>query len=72
MLIPDLIYMSMILTMAIIAFLREGRGNKLSSELMFFRSYFIYDFEQSLGCYKFYRALALATVLIMSTYTFKQ
>lgn len=72
MLVPVLIYMTVILTMSITAFLREGRVIKTSYHLVFLGAIFFIVSDSILAVNKFYEALPFANVLIMLTYALAQ
>jgi uncharacterized membrane protein YhhN len=72
MLIPVLIYMLVILTMAITAFWRNASVGKWSYVLVFFGALFFMMSDSLLAINKFHTALPLANVSIMLTYALAQ
>jgi|UniRef100_UPI00404B57A0 uncharacterized membrane protein YhhN len=72
MLIPVLIYMLVILTMAISAFWRNKTVGKLSYVLVFFGALFFMMSDSLLAINKFHTALPLSNVSIMLTYALAQ
>ena len=72
MLIPVLIYMLVILTMAITAFWRNNSVGKWSYALVFFGALFFMMSDSLLAINKFHTALPLSNVSIMLTYALAQ
>lgn len=72
MLIPVLIYMLVILTMAITAFWRNNSVGKWSYVLVFFGALFFMMSDSLLAINKFHTALPLSNVSIMLTYALAQ
>lgn len=72
MLIPVVIYMGVILAMATSAFLRKGIVSKHSYNLVFIGAIFFMISDSILALNKFYQAIPLANILIMTTYALAQ
>ena len=72
MLIPVLIYMLVILTMAITAFWRNNSVGKWSYVLVFFGALFFMMSDSLLAINKFHTTLPLSNVSIMLTYALAQ
>ncbi len=72
MLLPVLIYMAVILTMSIVAFLRKGKVSETSYHFVFLGSILFMVSDSILALNKFYRELQFAHILIMLTYAFAQ
>ena len=72
MLIPVVIYMAVILTMATCAYLRKDVVNKHSYNLVFIGAICFMISDSILALNKFYEAIALANILIMTTYALAQ
>lgn len=72
MLIPVLIYMLVILTMAITAFWRNNSVGKWSYVLVFFGALFFMMSDSLLAINKFYTSLPLSNISIMLTYALAQ
>lgn len=72
MMIPVIIYMLVILTMATAAYLRKGSVNELSYKLIFFGAILFMISDSLLAINKFYMPLLLADISIMITYALAQ
>ena len=72
MLIPVMIYMIVILAMATSAFVRKGIVNKYSYNFVFIGAIFFMISDSILALNKFYEAIPLANILIMTTYALAQ
>lgn len=72
MLVPVLIYMTVILTMSTTAFLRQGRVTEISYHSVFLGAILFMVSDSLLALNKFYQALPLANILIMLTYALAQ
>lgn len=72
MLIPVFIYMIVILTMSISAFLRKGRVSNLSYILVFLGAILFMVSDSILALNKFYIAVPFSSILIMLTYAMAQ
>lgn len=72
MLIPVIIYMLVILSMATSAYLRKGEVSKLSYSLIFAGAIFFMISDSLLALNKFYKPLPLADISIMLTYALAQ
>jgi uncharacterized membrane protein YhhN len=70
--VPVLIYMTVILTMSITAFLREGRVPKMSYHFVFLGAVLFMVSDSLLALNKFYEVLPLANIIIMLTYALAQ
>lgn len=71
-LIPVIIYMLVILTMAVTAFLRKGNVSKSSFNLVFFGAIFFLISDSLLALNKFYEPMASSGVTVMLTYGIAQ
>lgn len=72
MLIPVLVYMLVILSMATTAFLRKNKVNTLSYNLVFLGALFFMISDSLLAINKFYRPIPLSNISIMVTYALAQ
>ncbi|WP_282044096.1 lysoplasmalogenase [Winogradskyella flava] len=72
MLIPVIIYMIVILSMATSAFLRQGNVNLLSFKLVFIGAIFFMISDSILALNKFYQPIPISNVSIMITYALAQ
>lgn len=72
MLIPVVVYMLVILSMAITSFLREGKVSKMSYNLVVIGAVLFMVSDSILAINKFYGAVAFANVSIMLTYALAQ
>lgn len=72
MLLPILLYMFVILTMATSAFLRQGSVSKISFSLVFIGAILFLISDSLLAINKFYAPLPLSHISIMFTYAFAQ
>ncbi|SDH35206.1 lysoplasmalogenase [Winogradskyella thalassocola] len=72
MLIPVIIYMLVILSMATAAYLRKDKVNILSYGLVFFGALFFLVSDSILALNKFYEPLAYSNISIMVTYALAQ
>lgn len=72
MLVPVLIYTTVILTMSITAFLREGKVTNISYHFVFLGAILFMVSDSLLALNKFYEALPLANILIMLSYALAQ
>lgn len=71
-LIPVIIYMLVILTMAVTAFLRKGNVSKPSFNLVFFGAIFFLISDSLLALNKFYKPMTSSGVTVMLTYGIAQ
>ncbi|MEZ4802399.1 MAG: lysoplasmalogenase [Gelidibacter sp.] len=72
MLVPVLIYMLVILTMATTSFLREGKVPKMSYGFVFLGAILFMVSDSFLAINKFHQAFTYANIIIMLTYGFAQ
>jgi len=72
MLIPVILYMLIILTMAITAWLRKGAVSKLSYLLVFIGALLFVVSDSTLALNKFYQTVPQSHIIIMSTYALAQ
>jgi len=72
MLVPVIIYMIVILSMATSAFLRKGMVNNLSYNLVFVGAIFFMISDSILALNKFYQPLPFSNISIMLTYALAQ
>ncbi|HMC02367.1 MAG TPA: lysoplasmalogenase [Flavobacteriaceae bacterium] len=72
MLIPVIIYMSVILTMATMAFLRQGSVSNMSYNLVFFGAILFLISDSLLALNKFYSPFSFADISIIFTYGLAQ
>ena len=72
MLIPVLMYMTVILTMSATAFLRKGMVSKRSYNLVFLGAILFMISDSILALNKFYTAMPLSNISIMLTYALAQ
>ncbi len=72
MLIPVFVYMLVILGMATISFLREGKTSKTSYNFVFFGAILFMISDSLLAINKFYETFLFANVLIMLSYALAQ
>lgn len=72
MLIPVIVYMIVILSMAVTAFLRQHTVNNLSYKLVFAGAIFFMISDSILALNKFYQPLPLSNISIMLTYALAQ
>ena len=72
MLMPVLVYILVILTMATTAYLRENMVNKLSYSLIFLGALFFMVSDSILALNKFYHPIPLSNISIMFTYALAQ
>lgn len=72
MLVPVVIYMIVILSMATSAFLRKGMVNNLSYNLVFVGAIFFMISDSILALNKFYQPLPFSNISIMLTYALAQ
>lgn len=72
MIIPVLIYMLIILTMSTAAFLRRGKVNAISFNLVFFGAILFMISDSLLALNKFYEPLPWSNISIMLTYALAQ
>ncbi len=72
MLVPVMVYILVILTMAWTSFLREGKVPKTSYNFVVFGAILFMASDSILALNKFYQALPFANILIMSTYALAQ
>jgi uncharacterized membrane protein YhhN len=71
-LIPVIIYMLVILTMAVTAFLRKGKVSKTSFNLVFLGAIFFLISDSLLALNKFYEPMASSGITVMLTYGIAQ
>lgn len=71
-LVPVVIYILVILTMVVTAWLRKGLVPKLSHNLVFIGALLFMISDSVLALNKFYQALPYAHIIIMSTYALAQ
>jgi uncharacterized membrane protein YhhN len=71
-LVPVIVYMLVILTMVITAFLRHDSVSKLSYNLVFLGAVFFITSDSLLALNKFYEPFQYASILIMLTYAMAQ
>lgn len=72
MIIPVLMYMIVILTMAAIAFLRVGRVTKISHHWVLLGAIFFLISDSILAIYTFHKSIPLAGIFIMTPYALAQ
>lgn len=72
MLIPVVVYMAIILSMATTAYLRKGCANNRSYNLVFIGAIFFMISDSILALNKFYQAIPLSGILIIVTYALAQ
>ena len=72
MLVPVIVYMLVILTMVITAFLRHTRVSKMSFNLVFLGAIFFITSDSLLALNKFYEPFETAGIFIMLTYAIAQ
>lgn len=72
MLVPVVIYMLVILTMGLLAYLRKGSVNKISFTLVFYGALFFMLSDTILAINKFYYNIPLSSIFILSTYSIAQ
>lgn len=71
-LIPVIIYMLVIVTMAVTAFLRKGKVSKTSFNLVFFGAIFFLISDSLLALDKFYEPMSSSGITILLTYGIAQ
>ena len=69
---PVIVYMMVILTMVITAFLRNESASKMSYNLVFLGAIFFITSDSLLALNKFYKPFETAGILIMLTYAIAQ
>ena len=72
MLLPVMLYMLIILTMTIFAYLRQGRTVKLSYQFVLLGAFLFLVSDSILALNKFYKPLAYSNITIMLTYALAQ
>lgn len=72
MLIPVLVYMTVILTMSATAFLRKGQVSNISYKLVFLGAVLFMVSDSVLAMNKFYAPVPLSSIVIMLTYALAQ
>lgn len=72
MLMPVLVYMTVILTMSITAFLRKGKVTKISYHFVFLGAVLFMISDSILALDKFHAAIPFSSILIMLTYAMAQ
>ena len=72
MLLPVMLYMLIILTMTIFAYLRQGRTVKLSYQFVLLGAFLFLVSDSILALNKFYKPLAYSHITIMLTYALAQ